>query len=361
MVKKIIIEGVSKKFGNIVALDNINLSVEKGIFVTLLGPSGCGKTTLLRIIAGFEKPTVGKIFIDNNDITYLLPERRPVNMVFQQYALFPHMNVFENIAYSQIIKKLPMIKIKEKTKKYLDLVGLTGLEERRVTELSGGQRQRVALARSIINEPEVLLLDEPLGALDLQIRKQMQIELKNIQKRLGTTFVYVTHDQEEAMIMSDTIVLMNLGKIIQIGNPEEIYENPKTTFVAKFIGSTNILKGNIIKLNNNITTVDTNIGKIKCNSKNRNIKLGDTVNISIRPENIIVNTEEKTNYDNKLIGRILEYIYIGSIVRYRVVINNYIITVEPRFIDKDKPIPINSIVFLCWNKEYSKLIIIIKD
>ena len=252
---------VCKEFDGVSVIDNLNLYVRKGEFVTFLGPSGCGKTTTLRMIAGFDMPTSGKILLNGEDISTLPPNKRPVNTVFQKYALFPHLNIFENVAFGLKLKriekkytdkkgnekvkyeKLPEAVIKEKVKKALEIVDLAGFEKRSVSTLSGGQQQRIAIARAIVNEPEILLLDEPLGALDLKMRKEMQLELKAMHKRLGITFIYVTHDQEEALTMSDTIVVMSDGYIQQIGTPEKIYNEPKNTFVADFIGESNIFSG----------------------------------------------------------------------------------------------------------------------
>lgn len=237
------IEHVSKNFGDKTVLDDVNLYVRKGEFVTILGPSGCGKTTLLRLIAGFQTASEGVITIAGKDITQTPPHKRPVNTVFQKYALFPHLNVFNNIAFGLKLKKMPEATIAKKVKQALRMVGMTDYEYRDVDSLSGGQQQRVAIARAIVNEPEVLLLDEPLAALDLKMRKDMQMELKEMHKSLGITFVYVTHDQEEALTLSDTIVVMSEGKIQQIGTPIDIYNEPINSFVADFIGESNILNG----------------------------------------------------------------------------------------------------------------------
>ena len=225
------------------AVDDFNLEVKRGEFVTLLGPSGCGKTTTLRMIAGFSMPTEGEILLNGKPITDLPPYKRPVNTVFQRYALFPHMNIYNNIAFGLKQKKTPKDVIARKVRRVLDLVDLEGFEERSVSTLSGGQQQRIAIARALVNEPEILLLDEPLGALDLKMRKEMQLELKNMHDKLGITFIYVTHDQEEALTMSDKIVVMSEGKIQQIGTPEDIYNEPKNAFVADFIGESNIFNG----------------------------------------------------------------------------------------------------------------------
>lgn len=247
-IKPIIeVKGVSKFFGEKTALDNINLSIKKGEFVTILGPSGCGKTTLLRLIAGFQTASEGVIRIAGEEITQTPPHKRPVNTVFQKYALFPHLNVYDNIAFGLKLKKMPKDTVLKKVKAALKMVGMTDYEYRDVNSLSGGQQQRVAIARAIVNEPEVVLLDEPLAALDLKMRKDMQMELKEMHKTLGITFVYVTHDQEEALTLSDTIVVMSEGRIQQIGTPTDIYNEPINSFVADFIGESNILNGVMVK------------------------------------------------------------------------------------------------------------------
>ena len=237
------LENVYKTYGDAEVLKELNLSIMQKQFVTLLGPSGCGKTTTLRIIGGFESPTEGRVYMNGKDITLLPPYLRNVNTVFQKYALFPHMNVFENVAFGLKVKKFPKPEIEKRVSEMLELVNLPGIEKRSIDSLSGGQQQRVAIARSLVTHPDVLLLDEPLGALDLKLRKEMQLELKNIQQRLGITFIYVTHDQEEALTMSDQIVVMNNGYIQQIGSPIDIYNEPENAFVADFIGASIIVPG----------------------------------------------------------------------------------------------------------------------
>lgn len=244
MLENIIeLRNLSKRYDDNQVLDNLSLDIKKNEFLTLLGPSGCGKTTTLKIIAGFEYADEGKVLFEEKDITDIPPYERQINTVFQKYALFPHMNIYENIAFGLRIKKLPKYEIDRKVKEMLKLVALEGYENRKIDSLSGGQQQRIAIARALVNEPKVLLLDEPLGALDLKLRQEMQIELKRMQQKLGITFIFVTHDQEEALSMSDTIIVMNKGKIQQMGTPEDIYNEPKNSFVAKFIGESNIFDG----------------------------------------------------------------------------------------------------------------------
>ena len=247
MKKLIQLKNLTKEYGGQVVLKGINLDIHENEFVTLLGPSGCGKTTTLRIIGGFEEKSGGEVLFDDMDISSLPPYKREINTVFQKYALFPHMNVFDNVAFGLKLKKMDEAIIVQKVTRMLKMVGLAGFEQRAINQLSGGQQQRVAIARALVNEPKVLLLDEPLGALDLKLRKEMQIELKKIQKEVGITFIFVTHDQEEALTMSDTIVIMNDGNIQQIGSPIDIYNEPENRFVAQFIGESNIVEGVMIK------------------------------------------------------------------------------------------------------------------
>ena len=281
-------------------LESICLTAKKGEFVTLLGSSGCGKTTTLRIIAGLEQPDSGQVFLDGKDVTSLEPNQRNVNTVFQNYALFPHMNVADNIGYGLKLKKTPKTEISRRVKEMLELVQLPGFERRKPSELSGGQRQRVAIARALVNNPEVLLLDEPLGALDLQLRRAMQQELKRLQKKLGITFIYITHDQEEAINMSDTIAVMNHGRFEQIGTPDEIYNHPKTSYVATFVGNANILTGIVESIAEEESdgtsaqiTVRTDAGKVKVSMNTAAIsdrgffpQKGEKVTIAVRSENI---------------------------------------------------------------------------
>ncbi len=290
-------------------LDDINLYIRKNEFLTLLGPSGCGKTTTLRIIGGFEYPTKGYVFFEGKKINDLPPYKRQINTVFQKYALFPHMNIFENIAFGLRIKKIPEKEIKTKVEEMLQLVGLKNFGKRTVDSLSGGQQQRVAIARALVNEPKVLLLDEPLGALDLKLRKGMQIELKRIQQEVGITFVYVTHDQEEALTMSDTIAVMNEGKIQQIGTPEDIYNEPKTAFIADFIGESNIVKGIMLRdylvrfADRTFDCVDKDFGE------------NTEVDVVVRPEDIEITSAETGMLKGKIITSTFKGVHYEMIVR----------------------------------------------
>ena len=267
-------------------LNGINLTIHKGEFITLLGSSGCGKTTTLRIVAGLEMPDSGQVFLDGEDVTLLAPEARDVNTVFQNYALFPHMNVADNIGYGLKLKKVPKQEIKKKVKEMLELVQLPGYEKRKPSELSGGQKQRVAIARSLVNNPRVLLLDEPLGALDLQLRRAMQIELKKLQKKLGITFIYITHDQEEAINMSDRIAVMRDGRFEQIGTPDEIYNHPKTSYVATFVGNANILKGTAETTEGEYFRASVAGVSLLVRREGQKVAVGEPVTVAVRSENI---------------------------------------------------------------------------
>jgi len=300
---------VWKSFGATTVLKGVSVTIGKGEFFSLLGPSGCGKTTLLRMIGGFEAPTAGEIRIDGKDVGGLPPYARATNMIFQQLALFPHLDVFENVAFGLRVQKHPKGDIAAKVKEALALVRLEGFERRMPDQLSGGQRQRVAMARAIVNEPSVLLLDEPLGALDLQLRLQMHEELRRLQRTLGNTFVFVTHDQSEAMAMSDRIAVMNAGEIIQIGTPEEIYEQPKSRFVAQFVGHTNLFDGKVVAAEGQRVTVDCAGTPIVAHAA-RPVERGSDVTVAVRFERIGLGAKETT-----IEGRVVERMFLGGAVR----------------------------------------------
>jgi putative spermidine/putrescine transport system ATP-binding protein len=289
------LEGVRKSFGDFIAVDGVDLEVQPGEFFSLLGPSGSGKTTCLRMIAGFEEPTEGRVLLEGRDVTRVPPYDRNVNTVFQDYALFPHMNVYDNVAYGLKVKKVSASERRERASEALSMVQLDGLDKRKPSELSGGQRQRVALARALVNRPRVLLLDEPLGALDLKLRQQMQVELKSIQQAVGLTFIYVTHDQEEALTMSDRIAVMSKGRIEQIGTPANVYEEPVSVFVAGFVGVSNVLSPSAAKaLTGTETPVTIRPEKITLGPEGRDVPAGST----------------------SALGRVAEVIYIGAYTRY---------------------------------------------
>lgn len=313
MEKKIIeLKNISKNFEDQQVLKGIDLNIYENEFLTLLGPSGCGKTTLLRIIGGFEEPSNGQLIFDGKDISKVPPYKREVNTVFQKYALFPFLNVADNIAFGLNLKKMDKDVIEKKVSKMLELVGLKGFEKRDVTLLSGGQQQRVAIARALVNEPKVLLLDEPLGALDAKLRKDMQTELKKIQKEVGITFIFVTHDQEEALSMSDTIVVLNDGVIQQIGTPMDIYNEPQNRFVAEFIGESNIIEGNMIK------DCLVNFDGIDWECVDKGFKDNEDIEVVLRPEDMDVVEPEA----GKVSGTIISKVFMGVHYEYLVETKN---------------------------------------
>ncbi|HEB33205.1 MAG TPA: ABC transporter ATP-binding protein [Spirochaetes bacterium] len=301
---------LSKSFKEVVAVDNVNIRIRKGEFFSLLGPSGCGKTTTLRMIAGLETPTSGDIFLEGKNVTYVPAFNRDVNTVFQDYAIFPHMNVYENIYYPLRMKKIPRKNAHDKIINILKLVSMEGFEHRFSNQLSGGQRQRIALARALVNEPKALLLDEPLGALDFKLRVAMQGALKELQTELSMTFVYVTHDQTEAITMSDRIAVMNDGMTHQIGTPDEIYNNPNTAFVASFIGEMNFIKGVVSESRKDTLVVDVFGNKIQCGKNKYDFGNNDKVLVCIRPENVHVNPVKRMK--NEIVTKLKRVVFRGN-------------------------------------------------
>jgi len=316
------VKGVTKRFGNVIAVNDFDLQVEQGELVTLLGPSGCGKTTTLRIVAGFERPDKGNIFIFGREVTYVPPEKRDVGMVFQNYALFPHMSVFQNVAFPMRLAKRPKDEIREKVREYLSLVRLEGLENRYVTQLSGGQKQRVALARALARSPNILLLDEPLSALDAKIRVQLREEIRQLQQKLGITTIYVTHDQEEALSISDRVVVMNEGRIEQIGSPDDVYFYPLTLFVATFVGTMNFIEGEVVSA--------VNGHKLRWQDRllslpnERSPALGDKAMIAIRPERMAIFADEGEvpSGHNVVCGEVQFATFLGSTMRVEVLLED---------------------------------------
>jgi spermidine/putrescine transport system ATP-binding protein len=363
----VVINGICKSFDDFEVLKNVSLEINKGEFFSLLGPSGCGKTTLLRIIAGFEYPDKGTLTVDGGDVLSLPPNKRHTNTVFQNYALFPHLSVFENVAFSPRLKSASESEIRNKVKQYLQLVRLEGHAEKKPSQLSGGQKQRVAIARALINEPKVLLLDEPLSALDAKLRQHMLIELDRIHDEIGITFIYVTHDQQEALSVSDRLAVMNHGDILQIGTPHEIYESPSTDFVAQFIGETNLFDGIItgvekVKLRDydDVTEYMAEIdipelGKIKVTDVDE-VKVGQKVSFTIRPEKIVITKEmpsTKRDDINLLQGTVDEPIYSGFQTKFYVQLKNKtlirVIKQHANYSDEGPDIRWKESVYLSWS------------
>ena len=338
------LKNVEKWFGENHVVKNMNLEIQEGEFLTLLGPSGCGKTTTLRMIAGFEDASSGTIEVQGVRVEEMEPFQRDVNTVFQNYSLFPHMTVFENVAYGPSIKKVPKEQIKKSVSEMLELVQMSGYESRKPDELSGGQKQRVAIARALINQPRVLLLDEPLGALDMKLRRQMQIELKRLQKKLGITFVYVTHDQEEAMTMSDRIAVMSDGLILQIDNPVEIYEKPKSRFVADFIGESNIFEGKIKTMEDGILHAECKQGD--CLLYGKGFEAGEDIFISVRPEYLMLSKEKQEGFSLK--AKIIDYVFMGTLVKAILLTEDGKEIKYSRF-EKNQSLDIGDEVYLYWD------------
>ena len=360
----VVVGGVSKSFDSFRALNDVSLEIKKGEFFSLLGPSGCGKTTLLRIIAGFEYPDCGIVTFDGKDVLHLPPDRRRANTVFQSYALFPHLSVFENVAFSLRLKRADKNEIKNKVDEYLHLVQLEGHAHKKPSQLSGGQKQRVAIARALINEPSVLLLDEPLSALDAKLRQHMLIELDSIHDKIGITFIYVTHDQQEALSVSDRLAVMNQGDVLQIGTPHEIYESPATDFVAHFIGETNLTDATVVS----VTKMDrpwleymveldiSGLGKIKVTTVDE-VKPGQTVSFTIRPEKIVITKDRpatKREDINLFQGTVDEPIYSGFQTKFYVEVMSRMIRVmkqHANYSDEGPDIRWKDSVFLSWSAD----------
>jgi spermidine/putrescine transport system ATP-binding protein len=313
---QLVLQGLTKVFGNgVVAVDHLNLAVRKGEFLTMLGPSGCGKTTTLRMIAGFETPTFGQVLCEGSPLNEVPPNRRPVNTVFQDYALFPHMSVYDNVAYGLRAKRVPAQEIDREVPQALEMVSLRGMEKRFPRQLSGGQQQRVAVARALVNRPSVLLLDEPLGALDLKLRKHMQIVLKGLQQELGITFIHVTHDQEEAMTMSDRIAVMHAGRLEQLDTPEALYSRPASAFVAGFIGENNLLECQIARVGADLAEVEVlgHLVRVSAANLEKGLAIGPAI-LAVRPESLHV-AIHLDDADNVLEGTVEQHIFAGSEVR----------------------------------------------
>jgi len=348
-------ENVSKRFGGFTAVDRVTLEIEHGRVFSLLGPSGCGKTTLLRMAAGFERPDEGRVWLDGKDITHLPPEQRPVNTVFQNYALFPHLTVRQNIAFGLNIAKLAKEQVAHEVDRMLELVDLTDHAEKLPAKLSGGQKQRVGIVRALANKPRVLLLDEPLAALDLKLRQRLLVELDAIHDEVGITFLYVTHDQSEAMSISDTIAVMNKGRIEQIGKPAEIYETPRTSFVAAFIGDTNFLEGRVTQsLGERFSRAEIpGLGAVMIDN-DKPVRPGDRIHLSLRPEKLMVTRDKPAigDWDNAVPGTVEDIIYFGSHTSYWVRCGEYRICAEQQhrtFQLDDLPPSWGDAVWLRWH------------
>ena len=357
MSEFLVFENVTKRFGSLTAVDNASLEVQRGEFYSLLGPSGCGKTTLLRILAGFEQPDSGRVFLDGRDITRLPPNMRRVNTVFQNYALFPHLSVRDNIAFGLRIARKSRKEIDREVDAMLDLIQMHGHEHKKPNQISGGQKQRVAIARALVNHPQVLLLDEPLAALDLKLRQHMQIELDLIHDEVGITFLYVTHDQGEAMSLSDRIAVMNGGKVEQIGTPAEIYEAPRSSFVAAFIGDTNFFEGTVSEM------IGQDYSRLKIDGfpdvvcfNDKQIRVGATVFLSIRPEKFRISRDRplEDRLNNIVRARVEDVIYLGSSTKYWVRCQDYRMAVyrqHSRYLLDEKPIRWKDEVWVWWHAD----------
>jgi len=350
------LERVSKVFGDVAAVDDLSLDIAEGEFFSMLGPSGCGKTTTLRMIGGFEDPSLGTVYLGGRDVTDDPPFKRDVNTVFQSYALFPHLDVFENVAFGLRRKKVAKDEVETRVKEAMSLVDLVGFETRKPPQMSGGQQQRVALARALVNQPKVLLLDEPLGALDLKLRKKMQLELKRIQQEVGITFIYVTHDQEEAMTMSDRLAVMRHGKIEQLGEPEFVYENPSTEFVAGFLGASNLLEGEVKESNDGMSTVSlTSGGSVTVPNARIPADAGNRLKVGVRPEKVaIARGSEIPAGRNGIVGTVTMTTYIGVSHQYKVATQDgAVLTVYVQNLGAEEAPRQGEQVSLAWKPEYT--------
>jgi spermidine/putrescine transport system ATP-binding protein len=346
----IVLRSIEKRFGSTVAVARCDLRVPRGAFVSLLGPSGCGKTTLLRIIGGFERQHHGDVLLAGKVVSRLPPDKRDVNTVFQRYALFPHRSVGDNIGFALEVAGVTKPERARRVEEMLELVHLPGTAHRGVSTLSGGQAQRVALARALIGQPQVLLLDEPLAALDLKLRKAMQLELRRIHEELGTTFLYVTHDQEEALTMSDMIVVMNEGRIVQQGTPAEIYDNPANVFASRFIGETNLLPGIVESVTDDATTVVLDTGHRVLSSRGRP-SVGDSVVISVRPEHLDVTSPSHNAHDNRVVGLVRRRVFLGNIVRLIVAVEGGLTITAELAHSSDRTLDEGVQIALGWNRQ----------
>lgn len=357
MEKFLEFDHITKKYGNLTAVNDTSLSIDKGEFFSLLGPSGCGKTTLLRILAGFERPDHGKIFLNGQDITWLPPNQRQVNMIFQNYALFPHLTLWENIAFGLKVAGKPAKLIKKEVASMLYLIQMEEYADKKPHQISGGQKQRVAIARALIKKPQVLLLDEPLAALDLKLRQHMLMELDLIHDQVGITFLYVTHDQGEAMSLSDRMAVMNNGKIEQLGTPTQIYEAPQNGFVAAFIGDTNFFEGQVVE------SIDQDYIRLRIDDfaevvcfNDKNLGQNQSVYLSIRPEKFRI-SREKPNHGANLnchSGKVQDVIYLGTHTKYWVAVNSFRLEIyqqHSRFLLDEKPIRWNEDVWIAWSAD----------
>ncbi|GII91455.1 ABC transporter ATP-binding protein [Sinosporangium siamense] len=357
-VPAIELDGVVKEYpshGEVVqAVKGVSLTIAEGEFFSLLGPSGCGKTTTMRMIAGFEDPSRGTVKLHGKDVTDVPPNKRDVNMVFQSYALFPHMNVWENVAFGLRRRKTPEAEIKRRVGEMLEIVDLTGKEKRRPREMSGGQQQRVALARALVNRPRALLLDEPLGALDLKLRQAMQTELKRIQREVGITFVYVTHDQSEALTMSDRIAVMNHGLVEQLAGPREIYERPATAFVAGFIGTSNLLSGQVERVDDGFAVLDLGeCGQVLVAGAPQ--KAGERIEVTVRPEKITISTDRPNGRASAICGQVTDVAYLGTYNSYAVSLSTGVeVTVfQQNALDSSTTAERGDSVWLSWQPQHS--------